>query len=364
MTRSARTPRGRTVSARGDAALATAPRAGGLRGSAAPGAGARRRGGTPASPPVVDGQRRGPGRSPRPTTRSWSSPRRTKPSRSVIGSSSAPYLNALAKTYGVASNMQAGYPVSCPSLAAYVILTSGGPQGICDDDPPASHPLSVDNIFQQVATAGLQWREYAESMAGNCRATDSADLVYLVRHAPPPYYTTEAVPLPGVGRAPRHDDLRARCTARWLTGLPAYSFVTPNACDDMHGAPSCRTDLVKRGRRLAGHVDAADHRLPRLPGRAAGRGHHLGRGLDHQQPHPDAGRGAGPCGGVTSSAAADPLLDAADHRGGPGPAAARLRGDGHLAARRPSGSDRAPGPAPARVTWAVTRDEAQTPRDS
>jgi hypothetical protein len=36
-----------------------------------------------------------------------------------------------------------------------------------------------------------------------------------------------------------HSDLAA--------GLPAYSFVTPNACDEMHGAPSCRTDLVKHG---------------------------------------------------------------------------------------------------------------------
>jgi hypothetical protein len=81
---------------------------------------------------------------------------------SVIGSSSAPYINALARSYGQASNMQAGYPVSCPSLAAYVIMTSGAQQGICDDNPPSAHPLSVDNIFQQVAAAGLQWREYAE----------------------------------------------------------------------------------------------------------------------------------------------------------------------------------------------------------
>jgi hypothetical protein len=165
---------------------------------------------------------------------------------SVIGSSSAPYLNGLARTYGLASDMQAGYPVGCPSLAAYVILTSGGQQGICDDDPPASHQLSVDNIFQQVATAGLQWREYAESMAGSCRATDSTDLVYLVRHAPPPYYTTEAARCPSWD-VPLGTSTSGALHSALLTGLPAYSFVTPNACDEMHGAPSCRTDLVKRG---------------------------------------------------------------------------------------------------------------------
>jgi phosphatidylinositol-3-phosphatase len=165
---------------------------------------------------------------------------------SIIGSASAPYLNSLARSYGQASNMQAGYPVSCPSLAAYIIITSGGQQGICDDDLPSAHPLSVDNIFQQVAGAGLQWREYAESMSGNCRATDSADLVYLVRHAPPPYYSSEAsrcaswdVPMGTTTSGALHSALTA--------GLPAYSFLTPNTCDEMHGAPSCRTSLVKRG---------------------------------------------------------------------------------------------------------------------
>jgi phosphatidylinositol-3-phosphatase len=169
-----------------------------------------------------------------------------EPGSEVIGSTEAPYLNSLAKTYGLATNMQAGYPVSCPSLAAYITLTSGGQQGICDDAPPSAHQLSVDNIFQQVAAAGLQWREYAESMSGSCQATNSADLRYLVRHAPPPYYTSEAsrcatwdVPLGTTAAGALHSALAA--------GLPAYSFVTPNACDDMHGAPSCSDALVTVG---------------------------------------------------------------------------------------------------------------------
>jgi hypothetical protein len=165
---------------------------------------------------------------------------------SIIGSSNAPYLNSLATTYGQASNMQAGYPVGCPSLAAYIILTSGDQQGLCDDKPPSAHPLSVDNIFRQVAAAGLQWREYAESMSGNCQSTDSADLVYLVRHTPPPYYTSESsrcaswdVPMGTTTSGSLHSALAA--------GLPAYSFVSPNACDDMHGGPSCSHPLVTIG---------------------------------------------------------------------------------------------------------------------
>ena len=164
----------------------------------------------------------------------------------VIGSRDAPYLTRLAHTYGNATDMQAGYPVDCPSLAAYLIITSGGRHGICDDDPPSAHHLSGNNIFDQVAGAGLQWREYAESMTSNCQATDGPGLLYVVRHAPPPYYSTESsrcagwdVPMGTTTSGALHDAL--------ARGLPDYSFVTPNTCDEMHGAPSCRSDRVKRG---------------------------------------------------------------------------------------------------------------------
>jgi hypothetical protein len=70
--------------------------------------------------------------------------------------------------------------------------------------------------------------------------------VYLVRHAPPPYYTSES------GRCPAWDLPLGTTTSGALhdalaSGLPAYSFVTPNACNDMHGAPSCQSSIVKRG---------------------------------------------------------------------------------------------------------------------
>ena len=166
--------------------------------------------------------------------------------QAVIGSPNAPYVTALAHSYGNATNMQAGYPVDCPSLAAYIIMTSGDRQGICDDDSPSAHQLSGNNIFEQVAGAGLQWREYAESMTSNCQATNGTGSLYLVRHAPPPYYRSEAsrctawdVPTGTTTSGALHEAL--------ASGLPDYSFVTPNACDDMHGAPSCTTNLVNRG---------------------------------------------------------------------------------------------------------------------
>jgi hypothetical protein len=180
-----------------------------------------------------------------------------EPASNVIGSSSAPYLNALARSYGTATSVDAGYPASCPSLPAYLILTSGSDHDICDDDDPAQHPLPGPSIFSQLADAGRQWRTYAESMPANCSPANSDDGRYLVRHTASPYYLTErgrcgrwAVPLGTVKAGALHDAV--------VTGtLPDYSLVTPNACNDMHGADGCPADLIRAGDRwLAGWMPA------------------------------------------------------------------------------------------------------------
>ena len=63
---------------------------------------------------------------------------------SVIGSPSAPYLNALAGECGLATNDLA---ISHPSLPNYIALTSGSTQGITDDGEPSTHVLKVPSIF-------------------------------------------------------------------------------------------------------------------------------------------------------------------------------------------------------------------------
>lgn len=164
----------------------------------------------------------------------------------ILGATDAPYVNQLARTYGTATNMVANYAVACPSLAAYILITSGSTQGICDDGTPANHQLTSDNVFRQVAVARKEWRQYAESMSKNCQPTDGGAGGYLVRHAPPPYYLSERnrcpvwdVPLGTPSAGALHDAL--------AHGLPALSIVTPNACHDMHGATTCPTGVVKKG---------------------------------------------------------------------------------------------------------------------
>lgn len=157
----------------------------------------------------------------------------------IIGDPSVPYITSLAATYGTATAMEAGYPTGCPSLAAYILLTSGSTHGICDDRDPSAHPLSGPSIFSQVVAAGKQWRNYAEDAPGNCTTVNADSDRFLVRHTPAPYYTDQAahcadwdVPLGTTSSGALYTDVTAGT-------LPAYSFVTPDACDDMHGAPAC-----------------------------------------------------------------------------------------------------------------------------
>jgi hypothetical protein len=134
----------------------------------------------------------------------------------VIGSASAPYINSLARTYGLATNYAA---VSHPSLPNYIALTSGSTRGITDDGNPPSHRLAVNSIFSQM---NGNWKALEESMPSNCSSRDSG--LYAVRHNPVMYFTS----------------LAAQCATNDipLGATPdissAFTLVTPNLCSDMH----------------------------------------------------------------------------------------------------------------------------------
>ena len=74
----------------------------------------------------------------------------------ILRGGDAPYITQLSKSYGSATNMDAGDPVSCPSLPSYLLMTSGSRYGVCDDNDPSDHPISAPNIFQQVTASGRQ----------------------------------------------------------------------------------------------------------------------------------------------------------------------------------------------------------------
>jgi phospholipase C len=143
---------------------------------------------------------------------------------SIIGSSKAPYFNAVASECGLATNY---HNITHVSLPNYVGATSGLSLSslspfLGDCNPTGSCTTSTSSIFSQ----GETWKAYQESMPSDCAKSNSGE--YAVRHNPPPYFTalstcsTDDVP---------YTQLAADLADN---ALPAFSFVTPNLIDDMH----------------------------------------------------------------------------------------------------------------------------------
>jgi hypothetical protein len=137
----------------------------------------------------------------------------------ATSSSSAPYTVGLAGRCGLATSFKAE---THPSLPNYIAMTSGSTQGITDDAGPTSHRIGAPSIFSQ--TAG-NWRALQESMPSNCLLSNSG--LYAVRHNPAVYYT-------GIASQCAARDVPLRATPDLSA---AFTFVTPNLCNDTHSCP-------------------------------------------------------------------------------------------------------------------------------
>jgi PKD repeat protein len=141
----------------------------------------------------------------------------------VIGSTQAPYINSLAKTYGSATN---AWAITHPSAPNYVGGTSGLPLSKLPATDCTTCTQPGPDLFTQVSS----WRAYQESMTTPCRRTQDSGGLYVPRHNPALYFTDITAASCQANDVPYSvlaDDL-ARHT------LPAFSFITPNLNNDMH----------------------------------------------------------------------------------------------------------------------------------
>lgn len=169
--------------------------------------------------------------------------------KTVLNSHAAPYLTkTLIPGCGLATNY---HSYSHPSTPNYLAMTSGTVQGkaVSADCQPKGCAQPQASIFSQLGSADQTWREYAEAMPTNCDKTNfdntgypnadgSAGEFYYVRHAPPPYYTSAPIPAEclnwDVPMGSTSSGAFADALSPASDGLPAFSFVTPGGCDDMH----------------------------------------------------------------------------------------------------------------------------------
>jgi phosphatidylinositol-3-phosphatase len=150
-----------------------------------------------------------------------------KEAGSIIGNSAAPYINSLAKQYGLATNYTA---VSHPSLPNYLALWSGSTQGVHDDD--VHNFSSGPTLADQIAASGRSWHVAAENVPLGCFTGGSASGGedgsgdYARKHEP-------AISWTSVSSSP------SRCNnitdfTHFGAGVGNFWFIAPNLCHDMH----------------------------------------------------------------------------------------------------------------------------------
>jgi hypothetical protein len=144
----------------------------------------------------------------------------------IIGNGAAPYINSLARSYGLATNY---YGASHPSLPNYLALTAGSTFGISSDCTTCY--VNATNIADQVEASGRSWKAYMEDMPSPCYMGASY-ANYAMKHDPFMYY----------------NDIRnnpTRCAAHVVPftqfssdiasgNVPNFVWITPNLCNDMH----------------------------------------------------------------------------------------------------------------------------------
>lgn len=151
--------------------------------------------------------------------------------KDTVGNPDMPAINALARTYGYAANYTG---VAHPSLPNYVALIAGDTMGFTSDNP--GQRFTGDNLALQLTRAGLGWHGYMQALPQAGSAVPYAG-TYGKKHNPF-MLSSEVLADPAqVANVRTLADLGPDLDAGHS---PALSFIAPDVCHDMHGAPECR----------------------------------------------------------------------------------------------------------------------------
>ncbi len=170
---------------------------------------------------------------------------------SIIGNPAAPIINRLAQQYGLATNYTA---VADPSAPNYVALIGGNFYGIADDNAYYTHTVTNPSLVDQLEGAGLTWKGYFQSLpyAGfmgtcfpaRCGGVPDSDPLYASKHNPFPYFAHIQNSL----KEQRKMVPDTQLDQDLATGhVPNFSFIVPDLCHDMHGAPPYCLDSGNTG---------------------------------------------------------------------------------------------------------------------
>ena len=151
---------------------------------------------------------------------------------SVIGNSSMPYLNGLARQYALATKY---YADTHPSIGNYFMMTVGK---IITNDDSYSGVVSDDNIIRRLVAGGKSWKSYAEDLP-SVGYTGGDVGSYARKH------NVIALLSDVVNNPAQRDNLvpfSQFATDLANGSLPDYSFVAPNLCNDAHDCSLATAD--------------------------------------------------------------------------------------------------------------------------
>src|SRR5215470_3361190 len=174
------------------------------------------------------------------------------PYAGIIGNPAAPEINALAADYGLATRYTG---VADPSEPNYVAMLGGSTFGISSDDPYFFPDQTVDqpNLMSQLDAAGLSWKGYFQGMPypgyrgycfpAKCNGIPDSDTQYVAKHNGIVNFANMQTAAEFAKMTPYRqlsDDLASG-------NVPNLSYIVPDECHDMHGAPPWCLDSGKLG---------------------------------------------------------------------------------------------------------------------
>lgn len=145
------------------------------------------------------------------------------------GEKNAPFINSLARTYGLGTNYHdSGVH---PSLPNYLYMASGATHGIRLDIEPNHFglPLDGDDLGHQLEQAKIPWRSYQESMGTPCLLDNRYP--YGPKHDPFLYFANIQRDRP---LCQRTNVDYGQFPGDLATGAYRYMWITPNLVHDGH----------------------------------------------------------------------------------------------------------------------------------
>jgi phosphatidylinositol-3-phosphatase len=143
---------------------------------------------------------------------------------SVFGSSSAPYINALANAGAKFTN---SFALTHPSQPNYLQLYSGSNQGVTDDSYITTK-FTTANLGRELINAGKTYTTYSEGLPSVGYDGSSSGL-YVRKHNPAANWMGT-----GTNQIPTTTNQPFTSFPADFNNLPAVSFVVPNLCNDGH----------------------------------------------------------------------------------------------------------------------------------